>query len=83
MISFRQLGSTLFTLGLAGTLWGCGGGQTPEVNGVAAEQRQLQEMVMTNGVVEPIEHAEVRARLSGRILEIPDPGVSARGPTTS
>lgn len=34
----------------------------------------LALLVTTNGKVEPVEDAEVRARLDGRIVQIPDPG---------
>ena len=57
-----------------GLLSMCGSGKTIQVNAVTAEQRELRELVSTNGVVEPIEHAEIRARLAGRIVEIPEPG---------
>lgn len=34
----------------------------------------LRVVVATNGRIEPIDTAEVRARLEGRVVEIPDPG---------
>ncbi len=34
--------------------------------------------VSTNGKVEPIDDQEVRARLDGRVVEIPDPGAAVR-----
>jgi RND family efflux transporter MFP subunit len=40
----------------------------------AARRAPLRVAVATNGKVEPIDEAEVRARLEGRVLEIPDPG---------
>lgn len=39
-----------------------------------ARQGPLAVQVHTNGKVEPIDQAEVRARLDGRVVEIPDPG---------
>lgn len=44
----------------------------PEVHAVAARRAPLRVEVATNGTVEPIDDVEVRARLDGLILEIPD-----------
>ena len=46
----------------------------PFVRTVLVERGGLQSTVATNGKVEPVDERELRARLSGRILEIPDPG---------
>jgi HlyD family secretion protein len=54
-------------------LAGCGGATSVEVAEV--ERGPLAVRVTTNGKVEPIDEAEIRARLAGRILEIPDAGV--------
>ncbi len=43
-----------------------------EVRAVAARRAPLRVQVATNGKVEPIDDIEVRARLDGRIVEIPD-----------
>jgi RND family efflux transporter MFP subunit len=40
----------------------------------AVSRGPLSLRVTTNGKVEPVEEVEVRARLDGRILEIPEPG---------
>ena len=40
-----------------------------------AQEGALEIVVATNGKVEPIAKAQVRARLDGRIVAIPDPGV--------
>ncbi|HZW76222.1 MAG TPA: hypothetical protein VFF43_21900, partial [Caldimonas sp.] len=43
-----------------------------EVQAVAARHAPLRVQVATNGKVEPVNDIEVRARLDGRIVEIPD-----------
>ena len=45
------------------------------VDAVRAREQALEIVVATNGKVEPIAKAQVRARLDGRIVAIPDPGV--------
>ena len=45
-----------------------------QVTATRAQESSLTARVITNGKVEPIEEAEVRARLDGRIVEIPEPG---------
>jgi RND family efflux transporter MFP subunit len=51
-------------------------GCSPEVPVTAARAQEspLTARVITNGKVEPIEEIEMRARLDGRIVEIPEPG---------
>ncbi len=44
------------------------------VDAAGVTRGPLSVRVTTNGKVEPIEEAEIRARLDGRIVEIPDPG---------
>jgi HlyD family secretion protein len=44
----------------------------PEVQAVQVQRAPLRVQVATNGVVEPIDDIEVRARLDGRIVTIPD-----------
>ena len=44
------------------------------VEAAAVERGVLALRVTTNGKVEPVQEAEVRARLDGRIVEIPEPG---------
>jgi HlyD family secretion protein len=44
----------------------------PAVQAVEARRAPLRVQVATNGTVEPVENVEVRARLDGRIVEIPD-----------
>lgn len=46
----------------------------PEVEVAAVRQGHVSVRITTNGQVEPIESAEVRARLPGRIIFLPDPG---------
>jgi RND family efflux transporter MFP subunit len=48
----------------------------PRVEVLPAQRGPLQVKVATNGKIEPLDEAEVevRARLDGRVLEIPDPG---------
>lgn len=61
-------------------LLGCGRGTEPVVRVAEVQSAPLRVVVSTNGKVEPIEDAEVRARLDGRVVEILDPGSSvARG----
>jgi HlyD family secretion protein len=45
-----------------------------QVTATRVQESPLTERVITNGKVEPIEEVEVRARLDGRIVEIPEPG---------
>ena len=45
------------------------------VDAARAQEQALEIVVATNGKVEPIAKAQVRARLDGRIVAIPDPGV--------
>jgi HlyD family secretion protein len=44
------------------------------VQAAAATRGPLRVVVSTNGRVEPIDDIEVRARLDGRVIEIPEPG---------
>jgi RND family efflux transporter MFP subunit len=46
------------------------------VEAAAVERGVLALRVTTNGKVEPVQEAEVRARLDGRIVEIPEPGTN-------
>jgi HlyD family secretion protein len=46
----------------------------PSVVTIKAHRGSLRVVVATNGTVEPVEDTEVRARLDGRIVAIPDPG---------
>ncbi len=41
---------------------------------VEARAGALRVLVSTNGVIEPVDDTEVRARLDGRIVAMPDPG---------
>ncbi len=62
--------------GLAGSLLGtaCSRDVEPVVQVAEVRRAPLRVAVATNGKVEPIDEAELRARLDGRVLEIPDPG---------
>lgn len=53
---------------------GCGA-PTP-VSVAEVRTAPLRVAVATNGKVEPIDEAEVRARVEGRVLEIPEPGAA-------
>jgi HlyD family secretion protein len=53
---------------------GCRRDPAPVVQVVAARRAPLQVLVATNGTVEPVDEIEVRARLDGRIVAIPDAG---------
>jgi HlyD family secretion protein len=44
----------------------------PEVRAVEVRRAPLRVQVATNGTVEPVDDIEIRARLDGRIVEIPD-----------
>ena len=59
-------------LGLIPT-W-CGRRDPPAVQAVAVKRSALRVIVSTNGKVEPVDDIEVRARLDGRVVDIPDPG---------
>jgi len=50
--------------------------RTPPVTVEVVEARAgaLRVLVGTNGVIEPVDDIEVRARLDGRVVEMPDPG---------
>ena len=52
----------------------CGRTAAPSVQTVAARRAPLRVVVSTNGKVEPVDDIEVRARLDGRVVSIPDPG---------
>lgn len=52
----------------------CGRTAAPSVQAVAARRAPLRVVVSTNGKVEPVDDIEVRARLDGRVVDIPDPG---------
>jgi HlyD family secretion protein len=52
----------------------CGRNTAPSVQTVAAKRAPLRVVVSTNGKVEPVDDIEVRARLDGRVVYIPDPG---------
>src|SRR4051794_21613476 len=52
----------------------CGRTTPPSVQTVAARRAPLRVIVSTNGKVEPVDDIEVRARLDGRVVSIPDPG---------
>jgi HlyD family secretion protein len=52
----------------------CGRTVAPTVQTVAARRAPLRVSVSTNGKVEPVDDIEVRARLDGRVVSIPDPG---------
>jgi len=54
-------------------IW-CGRQDPPTVQAVAVKRAPLRVVVSTNGKVEPVDDIEVRARLDGRIVDIPDPG---------
>lgn len=62
----------------SGPLAGCGGGETPSVSVAEVRSAPLRVAVTTNGKVEPLTEAEVRARLDGRVVEIPEPGTGVR-----
>jgi len=53
----------------------CSRGADPSVQVSEVRRAALRVVVSTNGKVEPIDDAEVRARLEGRLVEILDPGV--------
>jgi RND family efflux transporter MFP subunit len=63
---------------LLATLVACSQGPAPEVDVSEARRAPLRVSVTTNGKVEPIDEAEVRARLGGRVLDIPDPGTQVK-----
>ena len=46
----------------------------PEVDVALATQNTLVVRVNTNGVIEPIEKSELRARIRGRIIHVPEAG---------
>ncbi len=74
----RRFGLLVLAFLIIGLFSMCGGGETIEVKGARARAGELREVVSTNGVVEPVEHAEVRARLAGRIVDIPEPGTRVK-----
>lgn len=53
-------------------------GRVPRVRVAEVHRAPLVIQVSTNGVVEPIDDREVRARLDGRVIEIVDPGTVLR-----
>lgn len=77
-MSLRRIGFIVLAIVIIGLFSMCGGGETIQVEAARAKAGELRELVSTNGVVEPIEHAEVRARLAGRIVDIPEPGTRVK-----
>lgn len=65
-------------LGLAVVLGGFARAPVLVVDVAAARERLLTVLVATNGVVEPIAEAEIRARLGGRVVAIPEAGARIR-----
>jgi RND family efflux transporter MFP subunit len=56
-------------------IW-CSRTPRPEVHVVAGRRGPLRVEVATNGVIEPVDDIEIRARVDGRIVAIPDdPGL--------
>src|SRR5215470_7346281 len=47
---------------------------TPVVDATTVRRAPLRVLVSTNGKVEPVRDVEIRARLDGLVLEIPDAG---------
>lgn len=70
-LSLAALALVVFIVGFFA--W-CARTPAPEVQVAEVKQGPLRVSVATNGKVEPIDDAEVRARLEGRVVEIPDPG---------
>ncbi len=69
----------VFLLGLltVGSLHtACSRSAVPLVEVAEVRRSPLRVVVTTNGKIEPIDDAEVRARLAGRVLEIPEPGTA-------
>lgn len=54
----------------------CSRGAAPLVQVAEVRRAPLRVVVATNGKIEPIDDAEVRARLAGRVIEIPEPGTA-------
>lgn len=52
----------------------CSRAPLPEVEVAPVRRDDLAVVVSTNGKIEPIDELDVRARLAGRVLEIPEPG---------
>ncbi|MGD9764181.1 MAG: efflux RND transporter periplasmic adaptor subunit [Candidatus Binatia bacterium] len=52
----------------------CARREPPQVEAVAVRRAPLRVIVSTNGKIEPIDDVDVRARLDGRVVDIPDPG---------
>jgi HlyD family secretion protein len=50
----------------------------PTVQATVARQGRLVVEVTTNGVVEPVDEAEVRARLDGRVVDLREAGTTVR-----
>lgn len=75
-MSRRTLIVIAAALGILFVVGMCVGGEpAAQVDAALVREGPLEIVVATNGKVEPIEKAEVRARLDGRIVAILDPGV--------
>jgi len=61
-------------IGLLAVVGWCSRTPPPTVRTAVAAVGPLRVLVATNGVVEPIDDAEVRARVAGRVLFVPEPG---------
>jgi RND family efflux transporter MFP subunit len=51
---------------------GCNRGPRPQVQAAEARRAPLRVEVATNGTAEPVDDIEMRARLDGRVVDIPD-----------
>lgn len=74
MLRRRILALALLALAAGVPFAACSREGEPVVRVTEVRRGPLRVVVATNGRIEPIDEAEVRARLEGRVVEIPDPG---------
>ncbi len=74
MLRRRILALALLALAAGVPFAACSGEGKPVVRVTEVRRGPLRVVVATNGRIEPIDDAEVRARLEGRVVQIPDPG---------
>lgn len=70
----RLIVVSLCAAAAAAFLWWLARPALPEVDVAATRRAELVVEVSTNGVIEPLDDLDVRARLDGRIVDIAEPG---------
>ncbi len=78
MLSTRVWLAGLGAVGLLMGIGWCSRSPAHRINAAEAVRSSLRITVSTNGTIEPVDDTIVRARLDGRIVEIPEPGTTVQ-----